>query len=55
MYVYTQRHRNIVEAEYCSVLENKKILALATIRMVLEGITLSKISKAEKENTVWFH
>ena len=55
MCVYTQTHRNIVQAEYCSALENKKILALATIWMVLEGITLSKISKAEKENTVWFH
>ena len=49
--MYTNTHT----VEYCSALENKEILALGTIWMDLEGITLSEISKAEQENTVWFH
>ena len=48
-------HTNTHTVEYCSALENKEILELGTIWMDLEGITLSEISKAEKENTVWFH
>ena len=41
--------------EYHSAVIKNERLPFATTWMVLEGITLSEISQAEKSDSIWFH